>query len=63
MIKNDNFGEQIDFRRLGLYKSVVFSNGVSLYHKYEGEKMGKNWTTFEVLRQSRHDWLNKITNY
>ena len=22
--------------------------------------MGKNWTTFEVLRQSRHDWLNKI---
>ena len=22
--------------------------------------MEKNWTTFEILRQSRHDWLNKI---
>ena len=22
--------------------------------------MDKNWTTFEVLRQARHDWLNKI---
>ena len=22
--------------------------------------MDKNWTTFEVLRQTRHDWLNKI---
>ena len=22
--------------------------------------MNKNWTTFEVLRQARHDWLNKI---
>lgn len=22
--------------------------------------MDKKWTTFEVLRQSRHDWLNKI---
>lgn len=22
--------------------------------------MDKNWTTIETLRQTRHDWLNKI---
>lgn len=48
-----------------LYKSSIDSTDtlrseISCYHTLKVLIMDKSWTTVEVLRQTRHDWLNKI---